>query len=41
MIFLEYKKDGVQDGVFRKLRLGKYPITAKLDLHRRTLRASS
>lgn len=34
---LEYKKDGVQDGVFRKLRLGKYPITAKLDLHRRTL----
>ncbi|HBV75461.1 MULTISPECIES: DNA endonuclease SmrA [Vibrio] len=35
---LEYKKDGVQDGVFRKLRLGKYPITAKLDLHRRTLK---
>ncbi len=34
---LEYKKDGIQDGVFRKLRLGKYPITAKLDLHRRTL----
>lgn len=35
---LEYKKDGVQDGVFRKLRLGKYPVTAKLDLHRRTLK---
>lgn len=34
---LAYKKDGVQDGVFKKLRLGKYPITAKLDLHRRTL----
>ncbi len=35
---LEFKRDGVQDGVYRKLRLGKYPITAKLDLHRRTLK---
>ncbi|NLS11644.1 DNA endonuclease SmrA [Vibrio sp. SM6] len=35
---VEYKRDGVQDGVYRKLRLGKYPIQAKLDLHRRTLK---
>ncbi|WP_117233513.1 DNA endonuclease SmrA [Vibrio maerlii] len=35
---IEYKKDGVQEGVYRKLRLGKYPIQAKLDLHRRTLK---
>ncbi|USD40476.1 DNA endonuclease SmrA [Vibrio sp. SCSIO 43135] len=35
---IEFKKDGVQEGVYRKLRLGKYPIQAKLDLHRRTLK---
>ena len=35
---VEYKKDGVQDGVYKKLRLGKYPIQAKLDLHRKTLK---
>ncbi|MFT1644394.1 Smr/MutS family protein, partial [Vibrio cholerae] len=35
---LEYKRDGVQDGVYRKLRLGKYPIQARLDLHRKTLK---
>ncbi|WED22517.1 DNA endonuclease SmrA [Vibrio sp. JC009] len=34
---IEFKRDGVQDGVYRKLRLGKYPIQAKLDLHRKTL----
>ena len=34
---IEFKRDGVQDGVFRKLRLGKYPIQARLDLHRKTL----
>jgi DNA-nicking Smr family endonuclease len=32
-----FKRDGVQEGVFRKLRLGKYPIQARLDLHRKTL----
>ncbi|WP_261816874.1 DNA endonuclease SmrA [Vibrio gallicus] len=32
-----FKKSGVQDGVFRKLRLGKYPLQAKLDLHRKSL----
>lgn len=35
---IEFKRDGVQDGVYRKLRLGKYPLQAKLDLHRRTLK---
>jgi len=34
---LAYKKDGVQDGVYRKFRLGKYSIDARLDLHRRTV----
>jgi DNA-nicking Smr family endonuclease len=34
---VEFKRSGVQDGVYRKLRLGKYPIQARLDLHRRTL----
>ena len=28
------RKDGVQEGVYRKLRLGKYDIGARLDLHR-------
>lgn len=31
---LSFKRDGVQYGVFRKLRLGYYPIEAILDLHR-------
>ena len=31
-----FKRPGIQDGVFRKLRLGKYEIEARLDLHRRT-----
>ncbi|WP_114767472.1 DNA endonuclease SmrA [Vibrio rhodolitus] len=35
---IEFKHDGVQDGVYRKLRLGKYPIQARLDLHRKTLK---
>nr|WP_086939900.1 DNA endonuclease SmrA [Thaumasiovibrio occultus] len=34
---LAFKRDGVQDGVFRKMRLGKYEIQARLDLHRKTL----
>jgi len=32
------KKDGVQEGVYRKLRLGKYEPQSRLDLHRVTLR---
>lgn len=35
---LEWKKDGVQDGVYRKLRLGKYEVEARLDLHRKTVK---
>ncbi|PIE41885.1 MAG: DNA endonuclease SmrA [Gammaproteobacteria bacterium] len=34
---LEYKRPGVQDGVYRKLRLGKYDIEAVLDLHRKSM----
>ena len=34
---LEWKRAGVQEGVFRKLRLGKYPVEANLDLHRLTV----
>ncbi len=30
---LEFKRDGVQTGVYRNLRLGKYQIDARLDLH--------
>lgn len=32
-----YKRPGIQDGVYRKLRLGKYDTEARLDLHRRTV----
>lgn len=35
---IEFKRSGVQDGVYRKLRLGKYPIQARLDLHKKTLK---
>ena len=34
---IQYKKDGVQEGVYRKFRLGKYAMDARLDLHRRTV----
>ncbi len=34
---LEYKKEGVQHGVYKKLRMGKYQIEARLDLHRMTV----
>jgi len=33
-----FKRDGVQEGVYRKLRLGKYEIHGVLDLHRKTLK---
>lgn len=32
-----YKRPGIQDGIFRKLRLGRYEVEARLDLHRLTL----
>ncbi len=34
---LEYKRPGVQHGVFRKLKQGKYGQDARLDLHRMTV----
>ncbi|MCB5162068.1 DNA endonuclease SmrA [Marinomonas algarum] len=34
---LEFKRAGVQDGVFKRLRQGKYGIEARLDLHRHTV----
>jgi DNA-nicking Smr family endonuclease len=34
---LEYKRAGVQHGVYRNLRLGKYRIDARLDLHQMTV----
>lgn len=33
---LEFKRSGVQNGVFRKLRQGRYEAEARLDLHRMT-----
>lgn len=35
---VEWKKDGVQNAVFTKLRNGGYPIEASLDLHRKTVK---
>ncbi len=34
---LSFKRSGVQNGVFRNLRLGKYRLDARLDLHRMTV----
>lgn len=31
---LEFKRPGIQNGVYRKLRLGHYQVDARLDLHR-------
>jgi DNA-nicking Smr family endonuclease len=33
---LEFKRPGVQNGVFRKLKQGRYESDARLDLHRMT-----
>ena len=35
---IAFKRDGVQTGVYRKLRLGRYSQEATLDLHRMTVR---
>lgn len=35
---LEFKRPGVQHGVYKKLRLGRYDIEARLDLHRMTVK---
>lgn len=37
LAILEFKRDGVQTGVYRNLRLGKYQIDARLDLHHMTV----
>lgn len=34
---LSFRRPGVQHGVFRNLRLGKYPLDARLDLHKMTV----
>ena len=34
---LDWKRDGVQHGVFKNLRQGRYPIDARLDLHRHSV----
>ncbi len=34
---IEFKRDGVQQAVFKKMRQGKYDIHARLDLHKKTL----
>ncbi len=34
---LEYKRPGIQNGVFRKLKQGRYEAEARLDLHRMTV----
>jgi len=35
---LSWKKDGVQNEVFSKLKAGRYDIDGRLDLHRHTVR---
>ncbi len=37
LAILEFKRDGVQHGVYKNLRLGKYAIEARLDLHHQTV----
>ncbi len=34
---LAFKRSGVQHGVFKKMRLGKYSLDARLDLHKLTV----
>lgn len=34
---LSFRRTGVQHGVYRNLRLGKYPLDARLDLHKMTV----
>ncbi|MFO8140318.1 MAG: DNA endonuclease SmrA [Marinobacter sp.] len=34
---LSWMRPGIQHGVFKKLRMGQYPIEARLDLHRMTV----
>ena len=34
---LSFKRDGIQHGAFKNLRLGKYALDSRLDLHRLTV----
>lgn len=34
---LEFKRPGIQNGVYRKLKQGRYPSEARLDLHRHSV----
>lgn len=34
---LQYRRDGIQNTVYRKLRQGKYPVEARLDLHHQSV----
>lgn len=34
---LAYRSSGVQHGVYKKLRMGRYEVEARLDLHRKTV----
>ncbi|MDP4890790.1 MAG: DNA endonuclease SmrA [Porticoccaceae bacterium] len=34
---LSFKRSGIQNGVFKKLRMGRYETEARLDLHRMTV----
>ncbi|MBB1486018.1 DNA endonuclease SmrA [Oceanospirillum sediminis] len=34
---VEYKKDGVQEGVYKRLKQGKYPVDAALNLQKKTV----
>ena len=35
---LDFKRPGIQHGVYKKLRMGRYEIDARLDLHRMTVK---
>lgn len=32
---IEYKKDGIQDGVYKRLKQGRYPVDAALNLYKK------
>jgi len=38
--FIQYQQAGIQDGVFKKLRLGKYPLEVTLSLQGKTIEQS-
>lgn len=40
LAIISWKKDGVQDAVFRRLRLGQYEIEGELDLHGKNVEES-